>query len=112
MHKQIALAYSIAGLAVAVALLIVIGSSTGLFEDKSMHEATPVQPGAPAAGPLPAPTPMPVPPPPPHQDRTVAQPIEPPVEYVYVDEPLSKKRQHDDDDDDKREREHRESDDD
>lgn len=102
MPKQTALAYAIAGLAVAAALLVVLASSTGIFEDKVATEAIPVQPLPPPAL---APAPKLAAPLADEANRAVAPALEQPVEYVYVDEPAPAKRRHDDDDDDDDERE-------
>ncbi len=102
MPKQIALAYAIAGLAVAAALLVVLGSTVGLFQDKGATETVATAPApAPAALPVAAPTAKPA------ADPALTQPAAQPIEYVYVDEPAPRKRHHHDDDDD-----HEESDDD
>lgn len=100
MNKQIALAYGIAGLAVAIATIAVIATSTGLFTDQSptapaltsspvVDAVAPPEPALPAVAPT--------------------ESVQPePVEYVYVDAP---RRGHDDErwereDDDDDEHEH------
>ena len=95
MNRQIALAYGIAGLAVATALVVVIGSTVGLF-----------------GGPAPAPTlpltaqvaPTPAAPPAASSPEVPGPPVpfagasDP--EVVYVDEPVRSRRHGDDDHDD------------
>jgi hypothetical protein len=109
MHKQIALAYAIAGLAVAAALLVVVGSTTGWFPDQIATDSGPIEPASP---PAPAPTPKPAATPLPPVIPATSQAVEP-VETVYVDEPAPQKRRHHDDDDDDDDHSHeRESDDD
>lgn len=105
MHKQIALAYAIAGLAVAAALLVVVGSTTGWFADQVATDAGPIEPATPPA-PVPAPSPKPAATRPEPVIPATSRAIEPPPETIYVDEPApQKRRHHDDDDDDSHERE-------
>lgn len=111
MHKQIALAYAIAGLAVAAALLVVVGSTTGWFADQVATDAAPVEPAAPPA-PSPAPSPKPAATRPEPVIPATSQAIEPPAETIYVDEPAPQKRSHHDDDDDDDDSHERESEDD
>ena len=105
MHKQIALAYGIAGLAVAFALITVLGSSANLFAGEVTPAAGPTS--MPASQPTLAPEPTwaPVPA---ETERGVDAAADMPVEYVYIDEPAPARRGHDDDDDD---RSHTEDDD-
>lgn len=110
MHKQIALAYAIAGLAVAAALLVVVGSTTGWFADQVATDAGPIEPASPPA-PDPAPSSKPAAPRPEPVIPATSQAIESPPETIYVDEPAPQKRSHHDDDDDHDSHE-RESDDD
>ncbi len=120
MNRTIALAYAITGLAVAAALVAIIGSTTGLFgtdpapqtaESTTLsNPSAPVAAGAPAAAmPLPATLPADLPP-----DPGNSQPVLDPsgAEIVYVDAPASPRRDDDDDSDKKGGRGEREDDDD
>lgn len=97
MNRSIALAYGITGLAVAAALVAIIGATTGLFAGDA--------PAPTADAPLSAPSPTAAPSGPsnvaagqPVADEALA-PANP--EIVYVDEPApGRARHHDDDDDD------------
>lgn len=106
MNKQIALAYGIAGLAVAVALITVIDTNTGLFgrsdgqaavtpAPEQTVEAVQVEPAANVSSTM-----------------NADEALEPPVEVVYVDEPASARRgereRYEDDDDEWEEHERHE----
>ncbi len=102
MNKQIALAYGIAGLAVAVAAIVVIGTSVGLFGGRTSDKGA--EPGAEATAAVDGP--MSRADAPPVQGRQPvngawpagAQPAaaDGPVEVVYVDEPAAQRRRGDD----------------
>ncbi|MCB9735141.1 MAG: hypothetical protein H6745_21340 [Deltaproteobacteria bacterium] len=94
MNRSIALTYAVAGLAVAVALVAIVGATVGLFDTR-----TPFTPGGPATASLdPAPAlvasvaPIPA-------DPALADPAagDAGAEIVYVDAPAP--RRHGDDDD-------------
>ena len=94
MNRQIALAYGIAGLAVATALVVVVGSTAGLFGGPA-----PAPPLAAQVAPTPAVGPPVTRSPEFHgaPDLFARAPSDP--EVVYVDEPV-RPRRHDDDDHD------------
>ncbi|PKN57432.1 MAG: hypothetical protein CVU56_10550 [Deltaproteobacteria bacterium HGW-Deltaproteobacteria-14] len=96
MNRQIALAYAIAGLAVAVALIVIVGTTGGLFggSDPAPEVIAEAAPGA-LTAPLAPSQPLPLP----------ASPDGAAPEIVYVDAPAAGGRRGDDDDDHER-REH------
>lgn len=105
MNKQLAIAYAIAGLAVAAALIAIVGSTTGMFSSPTAAATTAAPPVLVDPTPvLPVQQPAPLIAPP-----SVAQP-----EVVYVDAPV--RARHDDHDEDYKEehegRHRRENDDD
>lgn len=94
MNRQIALAYGIAGLAVATALVVVVGSTAGLFGGPAPAPAPPLTAQAapaPAAGSPVTPSPEAAGAP----DLFTRAPSAP--EVVYVDEPARPRRHGDDD---------------
>lgn len=94
MNRTIALAYGITGLAVAAALVAVIGTTTGLIGGG----ASPVENVPAAAVPLTSPATPPAPP------GAALPGVPADAEVVYVDAPPAARRggDHDDDDDDER----------
>lgn len=117
MNRSIALAYGITGLAVAAALVVIVGVTTGLFRT---DPPSPVADGAVATQPAaPAPTAPPLLMPEAAPAPGVPSAVGQDEQIVYVDAPPSTRRGHhdddddDDDDDDRRGgRGHREHDDD
>jgi len=122
MNKHIAFAYGIAGLAVAVATVAIIGSSYSLLGPEAKQgadaaERASTQVGT-EAGPVgvggePAPDIQGQQPPAgefvyaPLTQPTQVDRAEQPVEIVYVDEPAPRHRHDDDDDDDDRAEQHK-----
>lgn len=103
MNNQIALAYAIAGLAVAAALILIVGTSGGLFAGSASAPEVVVE-AAPSAAPNALTMPL-----------DPSQPLPLPTspdggapEIVYVDAPAAGgRRGHDDDDHERREHEGR-----
>jgi len=114
MNRQVAFAYAIAGLAVAVALIAVVGSRVGLFETRSSFQPAASEPPGVHAPHVPGDTPASSTAPSPGAVLVSnGAPITADgAEIVYVDAPP--RARHDDDDEHERHegRHHREDDDD